>query len=164
MAKMYATIASDASQAKRRFHFWKTGVLLVWLENGKVLLSFQGFLRSLASSQTMKLPRAESAVIPRSKVKDYLLNLEHSIGGGKAKFFIHFGFRAEEWEKLADALRSHAQKNLIEDFFEDSDGVTYVIEGVIEAPSGRMPRVRTIWLLEAGALAPRFITAYPLKA
>ena len=112
----------------------------------------------------MKLPRAESALIPRSKIEDYLLNLEHPIGGGKAKFFMHFGFRREEWEELADALRTHAQENLIEDFFKDADGITYVIEGVIEAPSGRGLRVRAIWLLEANALAPRFITAYPLKS
>ena len=31
-------------------------------------------------------------------------------------------------------------------------------------PSGRRPRVRAIWLVETGKLAPRFITAYPLKA
>jgi hypothetical protein len=31
-------------------------------------------------------------------------------------------------------------------------------------PSGRRPRVRTIWLVETGELAPRFITAYPLQA
>jgi hypothetical protein len=35
----------------------------------------------------MKLPSAESAIVPRSKVEGYLLNLQHPIGAGKAKFF-----------------------------------------------------------------------------
>jgi hypothetical protein len=44
----------------------------------------------------------------------------------------------------------------------DADGVTYLIEGLLETPSGRKPHVRTIWLIETGQVAPRFITAYPL--
>ena len=48
------------------------------------------------------------------------------------------------------------------DSISDSDGVTYLVEGPLETPSARKPRVRTVWLIETGALAPRFITAYPL--
>jgi hypothetical protein len=40
----------------------------------------------------------------------------------------------------------------------------YLIEGPLETPSGRKPRVRIIWLIETGQVAPRFITAYPLAA
>jgi hypothetical protein len=46
----------------------------------------------------------------------------------------------------------------------DEDGCTYLVEGRITTPPGRRPRVRTVWLVEAGELAPRFITAYPLEA
>ena len=46
----------------------------------------------------------------------------------------------------------------------DADGVTYIVEGPLETPSGRKPRIRTVWLVETGQLAPRFITAYPLPA
>jgi hypothetical protein len=112
----------------------------------------------------MKLPGHESAIVPRSKVEDYLLNLEHPIGGGKAKFFIHFGFHREQWEELAAALLRHAQENPIADTLTDADGITYVIEGGLMTPSGRKPRVRTVWLVETGRLAPRFTTAYPLEA
>ena len=111
----------------------------------------------------MNLPGVKSALVPRSKVEDYLLNLEHPIGGGKAKFFIHFGFRRERWEELAAALRGHAQGNPVADTLEDSGGITYAIEGRMKTPSGRQPRVRTIWLVETNQLAPRFITAYPLE-
>jgi len=92
------------------------------------------------------------------------LQLEHPIGRGKAKFFIHFGFHRERWEELAAALRAHAQENPVSDAVEDADGVTYLVEGRMKTPSGGQPRVRTIWLMEIGELAPRFITAYPLEA
>lgn len=110
----------------------------------------------------MKLPGAESAIVPRDKVENYLLNLDHPIGGGKAKFFIRFGFERERWDRLADALRGHVQENFVAETVRDADGVTYVVEGVIKTPSGREPRVRSVWLVETGELAPRFLTAYPL--
>jgi hypothetical protein len=115
----------------------------------------------------MKLPRHDSAIVPRSKVEDYLLNLEHPIGGGEAKFFIHYGFHREQWQELAAALLRHAQENSITDTLTDADGVTYVIEGELMTPSGRKPRLRTVWLIETvdkDRVAPRFITAYPLEA
>jgi hypothetical protein len=113
----------------------------------------------------MKLPDAEYCVVPRRKVEDYLLNLEHPIGGGKAKFFMHFGFQRDRWEELVAALLRHAQENGVSETFSDTDGDTFVIEGMLMTPSGREPRVRTVWLVEifeTGRLAPRFITAYPL--
>ncbi|HXP61593.1 MAG TPA: hypothetical protein VN829_13940, partial [Dongiaceae bacterium] len=97
-------------------------------------------------------------------VEDYLLHLEHPIGGGKAEFFIHFGFHRGRWEELASALRGHARENPVAEILSDADGITYVIEGRMTTPSGRHPRVRAIWLVETGKLAPRFITAYPLEA
>jgi hypothetical protein len=41
----------------------------------------------------MRLPNADDAVVPREKIQDYLLDLGHPIGGGKALFFLSFGFR-----------------------------------------------------------------------
>lgn len=96
------------------------------------LLSFGLVLSFLFSRQHVKLPDANSAVVPRGKVEDYLLNLEHPIGGGKAKFFARFGFCRERWEELAGALRGHAQENPVAATSQDADGVTYVIEGGIK--------------------------------
>jgi hypothetical protein len=110
-----------------------------------------------------KLPQVKEAVIPRNKIENYLLDLGHPIGGGKAKFFIHFGFRREKWEVLANALRKHVQENPTAWAMSDSDGTVYLIEGPLETPSGRRPRVRAVWLQETGALAARFISAYPLN-
>ena len=38
------------------------------------------------------------------------------------------------------------------------------VEGELKAPDGRQPRVRTVWQLDHGQVAPRLITAYPLEA
>jgi hypothetical protein len=110
----------------------------------------------------MQLPNADEAIVPRTKLENYLLDLAHPIGGGKARFFLSFGFRREEWNLLAVAFRKHSQENPVANSMSDADGVTYLIEGLLETPSGRKPRVRTIWLIETGQVAPRFITAYPL--
>jgi hypothetical protein len=110
-----------------------------------------------------KLPHAKEAIVPRSKIENYLLNPGHPIGGGKAKFFIHFGFTRENWEVLASALLRHAEENSVVRSTSDADGTTYLVEGPLETPSGRQPRVRAIWLIETGTLAPRFISAYPIR-
>ena len=107
----------------------------------------------------MQLPHAGEAIVPRDKVENYLLDLVHPIGGGKARFFLRFGFRREEWKLLADVFRKHAQENPVADSISDPDGVAYLVEGPLETPSGRKPRVRTAWLIEASEFAPRFITA-----
>jgi hypothetical protein len=37
----------------------------------------------------MKLPNADEAIVPRHKLENYLLDLAHPIGGGKARFSCH---------------------------------------------------------------------------
>jgi hypothetical protein len=76
---------------------------------------------------------------------------------------MRFGFRREQWEELAAALRRHGQESEVTEKLADADGCTYVVEGRISAPPGRRPRLRTVWLAEPGELALRFITAYPLE-
>jgi hypothetical protein len=52
----------------------------------------------------MKLPNAQSAIVPERKITHYLLNPAHPAGGSKAAFFLRFGFTAAQWEQLAGAL------------------------------------------------------------
>ena len=56
----------------------------------------------------MKLPNADTALIQREKIADYLLNAAHPDNNGKAEFFEAFGFRLDGWETLARALRQSA--------------------------------------------------------
>ena len=46
---------------------------------------------------------------------------------------------------------------------ESPHGLKYIMDGKIETPSGKSPRVRTIWIVDQGLQAPRLVTAYPFK-
>jgi hypothetical protein len=112
----------------------------------------------------MKLPNPGGLVVEREKVFDYLLNPAHRYGASKARFFARFGFRPEEWERLADALREHGRAHRVVERRETGFGPRYTVEGELNTPSGRRPHVRTVWQLDEGAVAPRLISAYPSEA
>jgi len=110
----------------------------------------------------MKLPNADKAVVEQGKIVDYLLNADHRYGASKAKFFARFGFHAEKWEHLAQALRRHGQSHEVKRARETGFGPRYEVEGELNTPDGRSPRVRSVWQKDQGEVAPRLITAYPL--
>jgi len=110
------------------------------------------------------LPNASKLIVEREKIADYLLNPAHRYGASKARFFTAFGFRIEDWERLAEALREHGQTHEVVRVVETGFGPRYVVEGGLKKPDHRRPRVRTVWQMEEGAVAPRLISAYPLEA
>ena len=111
----------------------------------------------------MKLPHADLAIVEREKIADYLLNAAHPYGASKARFFARFGFHAGTRETLAAALLAHGQQNEVARQKQTGFGPRYEVEGEIAAPDGRRPRVRTVWQVDEGEIAPRLITAYPLE-
>ena len=111
----------------------------------------------------MKLPNADKVVVERRKIVDYLLNPKHRFGASKAEFFIHYGFQVKDWEQLAQALRRHGQTHEVKTMQETGFGPRYEVEGKLSTPDGRSPLVRSVWQLDQGTVAPRLITAYPLK-
>ncbi len=108
------------------------------------------------------LPDADRARVDRAKVVDYLLSRTHPDGRSKAEFFTRFGFRVEEWQVLADALKAIGISNPVAGVVQSSHGTRYSVDGPIRSPDGRTPRVRTVWIAEAGHPGPRLITAHPL--
>ena len=112
----------------------------------------------------MRLPNARLALVAREKIADYLLNAAHPDNGGKAEFFASLGFRREEWELLARAFRGLATATEVMARLESAHGMKYIWEGTIETPSGKAPRVRTIWIVDRGRNCPRLVTAYPVEA
>jgi hypothetical protein len=112
----------------------------------------------------MKLPNAHLASVWREKITDYLLNPGHRYGASKAHFFFEFGFELESWEVLAESLRDHAMRHEVNRTRQALWGPRFEIDGELSTPDGRMPRVRTVWQLDQGEIAPRLITAYPLEA
>jgi len=111
----------------------------------------------------MKLPNAQTALVEREKITDYLLNSLHLYGAGKARYFLRFGFRLEAWEVFAQALREHGQQPEVTAKAETPFGPRYEVEGAIRTPDGRNPRIRTVWQVGKGRLAPRLISAYPVE-
>ena len=111
----------------------------------------------------MKLPDAELAVVAREKIVDYLLSPTSPRGASKARFFRQFGFRVEEWEVFATALRRHCRQHEVAETLSTEYGIQYVIIGLIETPDGRNPRIRAVWQGDYGSAYPRFITARPAR-
>ena len=91
----------------------------------------------------MRLPNAHIAIVDREKIDQYLLNLRHRYGASKARFFLEFGFQMDEWEVFAEALREHAQRHEISVVRQTRWGPRYEIDGELNAPDGRQPRIRT---------------------
>jgi len=110
----------------------------------------------------MKLPNAHLAIVEREKVADYLLNPGHRFGASKARFFAAFGFHLDDWETLARALLEHGQQHEVSTKNDTGFGPRYEVDGPLNTPDRRSPRVRTVWQLDHGQVAPRLITAYPL--
>ncbi len=111
----------------------------------------------------MKLPNPNQLQVDREKIVDYLLSLTHPDGQTKAEFFRRFGFRREQWEVFAMALREHGISHPISKIVESPHGTRYSVDGEIASPDGRNPRVRSVWMVEAGSQSPRLITAHPLE-
>ena len=110
----------------------------------------------------MKLPHADQAIVDETKVSGYLLNPDHPHGSKKARYFEGFGFLSSEPKLLSDALKSLAIAGEVSQVRQTDYGPCYSVEGQLAAPDGRNPRVRSVWMVDEGGVAPRLITAYPL--
>ena len=111
----------------------------------------------------MKLPNASRAIVDESKVVQYLLSADHPDGRSKATFFANFGFRLQRWEAFVRALRDHGSNGDVSVATGSDYGTRYSVDGIIEAPDGRNPRIRTVWIVDREGDAPRLVTAHPLR-
>ncbi len=107
------------------------------------------------------MPDLENAHVPREKIEGYLLSFTHPTGRSKAEFFSRFGFSADSWKLLADALMRHVAAHDVGKTEESAFGTKYIVDGPLEAPDGRRPVVRSIWFVERRENVPRFVTAHP---
>ena len=109
----------------------------------------------------MNLPNGEHAVVEPDKVRDYLLDVAHPDGFGKAVFFTAMGFQREAWEALAEALRQVARNSSVTKSMTSVHGQKYIVDGMVLTPRGQTVLVRTIWIVDKGGDRPRLVTAYP---
>ncbi len=110
-----------------------------------------------------KLPNADAAYIEAGKITDYLLDVRHPDGAPKAAFFTRFGFRPDNPLALIEALLAHGRSNAVTRLQKKKFGTSYIVEGPLNTPDGRNPNMSTVWIIEYGGSAPRFVTAVPLK-
>ena len=108
-----------------------------------------------------KLPNAEHAMVPPLKITGYLLNDSHPTGGPKSAFLQRFGFLLARPDALEAALLAHALAHDVRMSITTSRGMKYEISGPMVCPDGRMPIVKTVWIVLNGETAPRFVTAVP---
>lgn len=110
----------------------------------------------------MILPNIDNAIVPERKIVHYLLSRSHPRGQFKAAFFVEFGFSADKWRGLADALKQHAREHEVAMVEETPFGIRYTIDGPLAVPDGRKPNVRVGWFIRNGETAPVLATAFPL--
>ncbi|MGE0742561.1 MAG: DUF6883 domain-containing protein [Hyphomonadaceae bacterium] len=106
------------------------------------------------------MPHAHLAFVERPKLVSYLLNRGHEEGGPKANFLEAIGFDLTLPEALEAALLAHAAAHDATEIATPF-GVKYHVDGVLISPAGRSAYVRTVWQIDAGSVAPRFVTLRP---
>lgn len=109
----------------------------------------------------MNLPGASDAWIPPEKLTRYLLCLTHPVGGPKAKFFRHYGFHEMNVHLLEEQLLLIARSEQVVEVAESPYGTKYSVDGTVRTPTQQVLTVRSIWIVEKGRNAPRFVTAFP---
>lgn len=108
----------------------------------------------------MAFPDADRAIVPEEKLREYLLNLAHPVGGPKAAWFASVGYTLDNWRNLADDLLGVARNG--DDLVAKRSpfGVKYEVTGQIGRPGHRPAAVVTVWIVEGNG-PPRLVTAYP---
>jgi hypothetical protein len=110
----------------------------------------------------MKLPNSIAAYIPDAKLFVYLLSPSHPEGGPKSEFFSAVGYPVDNAEALRNEFLRIGRSEDVKDEIIFEFGVKYAVEGLLARDSGSGIPIRTIWVINKGETAPRFVSAYPL--
>ena len=110
----------------------------------------------------LRLPNRESAYVAEPKLEGYLLSENHPIGRAKALLLRNLGYDYTNVKLLEQGLIAVAHEQPVVEVIESEYGVKYVIDGVLQTPSGSALQLRTVWIIDAGEERPRFVTAYPV--
>lgn len=108
-----------------------------------------------------RLPNAGIGRVDTRKLSDYLLNPAHPDNGGKAAFFLGLGFARSDVATLGSALLSLAVEGTLARRVISVHGTKFVVDGILQSPSGSEAVVRPVWIVDTGDDAPRLVTAYP---
>lgn len=107
-----------------------------------------------------KLPNAERAQIDIRKLTGYSLDESHRRGRHKARVFRSaLGITAADAEWLAHRILEGVRDAQVADERVGEFGRHYVVDLVVEGPLATRV-VRTCWIIEHGASAPRLTSCY----
>ncbi len=98
-----------------------------------------------------------------AKVRDYLLNPNHPVGGAKARFFLGIGYSRLHYEHLLTDLIGHGHSGLVTETKDSLYGVKFVVDGPLMAPNGRAYPLRTVWMEQTPGTLVLLITAHLLN-
>jgi hypothetical protein len=87
----------------------------------------------------VQLPGFANAVVADAKITNYLLNDAHPNNGGKAKFFMAFGFTPANWQELKNALLDHPRNNPYVSTITTLCGEKYEVQCSLLTPDTRNP-------------------------
>lgn len=112
-------------------------------------------------SGAVYLPNRERAHIEDGKLIGYLLNLMHTDGGPKARFFLSHGYRVDRPDVLRADLLTHGYTYTVATTRHTPHGMRYTVSGTLTTLDGRTHLVRTVWQIDTGTDFPRLIMAHP---
>jgi len=108
----------------------------------------------------MKLPQGDKAVVEDHKLLDYVLNLDHPVGGHHAILFRDLlGITKANWTVLRDALLDGAKQEDVVPGQASAYGEKWEMRLSLNGPAGTKT-VLAVWLIEHGSQAPPLITSY----
>ncbi len=109
----------------------------------------------------LSLPRAEDAVIPEDKLRDYALNPEHPTGRHKARVFASaLGISRDDWRYLRDEIAGKLPTARVSAVRESPYGFLYDLPMLLEGRNGATEEVITAWFVSKHQAAPRLVSAY----
>lgn len=134
--------------------------------NQKLALAILGYLHENPNIQEISFNAGEGSeklefYCDENKVKNYLLNPDHPVGGPKAKFFTNFlEIKREDWRYLADQISGAMSTALIFRVKNTDFGINHGAFIGIRGRNDRSAILQTGWMVKSGE-SPRLVTAYP---
>jgi hypothetical protein len=108
----------------------------------------------------MKLPNPHKAVVEIEKLRDYSLNLNHHVGGHKAKVFrAALGLTVQHAAWLRERALEIAVSGEAVAGSPSVFGDKYVMDFMLDH-KGRTALVRFCWIIEFGTDFPRLTSCY----
>jgi len=111
------------------------------------------------------VPRADRAVVPPAKLRDYALNPEHETGRHKARLFsAELGIGRNDWRYLAERLSVGVRTTPASRIEIDAYGVSYEVVMPVDGLNGATVPVVSAWFVEHNSQdPPRLVSAYVFR-